>query len=236
MCGRYSVTLPHEQMRRVFKVVGPLEGLAPRYNVAPGQDIPVIRLEEGERRLAMLRWGFPSPSREAPLSRMLINARGETVDSKPAFREAFRLRRCLVPSNGFYEWRALGRGPKQPYYVRPREAEAFAMAGLWERGAAPDGRVLDFVTIVTCDANALLKPIHERMPAVLMPVDWDTWLDTSGTDPVAAKALIRPASEAFFEAYPIGTAVNRAANEGPELIRPLLFPGTDRSRGQLKLL
>jgi putative SOS response-associated peptidase YedK len=236
MCGRYSVTLPHEQMRRVFKVVGPLSGLAPRYNVAPGQDIPAIRLEGGERRLAVLRWGFPASSPEAAPSRMLINARGETIDRKPTFREAFRLRRCLVPANGFYEWRPVGRGPKQPYYVRPREAEAFAMAGLWERGTGPGGQPLDFVTIVTCNANALLKPIHERMPAVLEPADWDAWLNTSATEPDAAKALIRPVREDFFEAYPISTAVNRAANEGAELIRPLARIVGGRGGGQMKLL
>ena len=217
MCGRFVIDVRAGEMREHFGVAGAPE-ILPRYNVGPEQGIAIIRVENGERRLALLRWGFPVQLPGAAQPKLVINARGETVDTKFTFREAFHHRRCLIPASGFYEWLAAGRGPKQPYFVRPRSGVPFAMAGIWEREAAPDGKAIESAAIVTCEANALLKPIHERMPVIIMAPNWDAWL--SGP-PDAAKALIRPAPEDFFEVYPVSTAVNRMANDGPELTRPV---------------
>ena len=217
MCGRFVIDVRADEMREHFGVVGAPEVL-PRYNVGPERGIAVIRLDDGERRLAMLRWGFPVRLPDAVQTKLVINARGETVDSKFAFRDAFHHRRCLIPANGFYEWFAAGRGPKQPYFVRPRSGVPFAMAGIWECEVTPDGKTIESAAIVTCEANALLRPIHQRMPAIVMAPDWDVWLAGPAE---SAKALIRAAPEDFFEAYPVSTAVNRMANDGPELTRPV---------------
>jgi putative SOS response-associated peptidase YedK len=139
-----------------------------------------------------------------------VNVRGETVDTNAAFRDAFCNRRCLIPATGFYEWQERGRGPKQPFFIRPKNGEPMAMAGIWEA---------ENVAIVTCDANAQLKPLHHRMPVIIMPVDWEAWLAGPPDD---AKALVRPAQDELFDAYPVGLGVNRAANDGPELVKPLV--------------
>lgn len=212
MCGRFAIAIRAETLRQVFGVQNVAAEMLPRFNVGPEQGVAVIRLEQGERRLANLRWGFPVPLPGEMRPKLVINARGETVDTKPTFRDAFSQRRCLIPASGFYEWQGMGRGPKQPFYLRPKSGAPFAMAGIWERHAG-----VDCVAIVTCAANAFLRPLHERMPVILMPQDWDTWLTGH---PEAAKALIRPAPDDFFEAYPVSTAVNRMANDGPELTRP----------------
>jgi putative SOS response-associated peptidase YedK len=216
MCGRFAIAVRAEEMQEVFGVAGAAV-ILPRFNVGPEQHIAVIRLEHGERRLALLFWGFPVRLPGAPSPKLVINARGETVDNKPSFREAFRSRRCLIPASGFYEWQAQARGPKQPFYAKPRSGKPFAMAGIWERITLPDGKTIEAAAIVTCEANAFLRPIHERMPVILAPSDWEVWLAGS---PAAAKALIRPAPDDFFEAYAVSTAVNRVANDTPELILP----------------
>lgn len=216
MCGRFALDVRADEMREHFGVEGAPE-ILPRFNVGPEQRIAVIRGEDGTRHLAMLRWGFPVQPPGTSQPKLVINARGETVDTKFTFRDAFHNRRCLIPASGFYEWLAAGRGPKQPYFVRPRSGVPFAMAGIWQGEIAANGQAIEYAAIVTCEANALLKPIHERMPVIVMPADWDVWL--LGT-PEAAKALIRPAREDFFEVYPVSTAVNRMANDGPELTRP----------------
>ena len=205
MCGRFALDVHNETMRALFGVEPDID-LAPHYNLAPGQDIATIRMENDRRRLAVLRWGFPIRS----VARPLVNVRGETVDTNAAFRDAFRNRRCLVPATGFYEWQERGRGPKQPFFIRPKSGGPMAMAGIWEA---------ENVAIVTCDANAQLKPLHHRMPVIIMPVDWEAWLAGPPDD---AKALVRPAQDDLFDAYPVGLGVNRAANDGPELVKPLV--------------
>jgi putative SOS response-associated peptidase YedK len=217
MCGRFVLDVRADEMREHFGIEGAPE-ILPRFNVGPEQHITVIRFENGARHLAMLRWGFPVQLPGVAQPKLVINARGETVDTKFTFRDAFRHRRCLIPASGFYEWLAAGSGPKQPYFVRPRSGVPFAMAGIWQGEIAADGQAIESAAIVTCEANALLKPIHERMPVIVMATDWDVWL-TGPAD--AAKALIRPAREDFFEAFPVSTAVNRMANDGPELTRPV---------------
>jgi len=204
MCGRFALDVHNETMRVLFGVEPDIE-LPPHYNLAPGQDIATIFSENGKRRFAMLRWGFPIRS----VARPLVNVRGETVDTNAAFRDAFRNRRCLVPATGFYEWQERGRSPKQPFFIRAKRGEPMAMAGIWEAGN---------VAIITCDANARLEPLHHRMPVIIVPADWEAWL--SGP-PENAKSLVRPAQDGLFDAYPVGLGVNRAANDGPELAQPL---------------
>ena len=204
MCGRFALDVHNETMRLLFGVEPSID-LPPHYNLAPGQNIATIRIENAGRRLAMLRWGFPVRS----VPRPLVNVRGETVDTNAAFRDAFRNRRCLIPATGFYEWRERGEGPKQPFFVRLKNGEPMAMAGVWEA---------ENVAIITCDANAELQPLHHRMPVIVMPGDWKVWLSST---PENAKALVHPAQGNLFDAYPVGLGVNRAANDGPELVEPL---------------
>jgi putative SOS response-associated peptidase YedK len=201
----------------MFGVRGEIPDIQPHYNIAPGTDIPVIRLEAGERRVTLLRWGLV-PRWAHDSVKPLINARGETVNSKPVFRDAFRARRCIVPASGFYEWQPTVKGPKQPYHIRARDGTPLAMAALWEYRRTPDGA--DTVTIITCAANARLRPLHERMPVILPEATWTVWLDPASalSD---AKSFLRPAPEEMLEAYPVGLGVNRAANDSPELVAPL---------------
>ncbi len=187
MCGRYMITSAREAMKRVFDVPTLFE-LAPRYNVAPTQDVPVVRLEEGERELVMLRWGLiPSWAKDPEIGNRMINARGETVAEKPSFRSAFRRRRCLVVADGFYEWQKRPDGPKQPYFITVANGGPFGLAGLWERWSDPtEGYPVESCTVITTGANELLKPIHNRMPVIIDPSDFDAWLDTSGNPAIAS--------------------------------------------------
>jgi putative SOS response-associated peptidase YedK len=216
--------MPPEAMRRLFETAGALANIPPRYNVAPTQDAPVVRLRaDGERAIAMLRWGLVPAWSEGPDSGYrMINARAETVATKPAFRGAFRRRRCLVPADGFYEWRKEG-ARKQPYRIRLRGGGPFAFAGLWERWSPErgDAEVIESFTIVVTDANALLEPIHERMPVILAQSDYGAWLDVQGTEPEAAQALLRPYPPDQMEAYPVSLRVNSPRNDDPECIAPL---------------
>ncbi len=192
-----------------------------RYNVAPTQPAPIVRLNEGARGFALVRWGLiPYWVKDPRGFSLLINARGETVLDKPAYRNAMRRRRCLFPADGFYEWKSDG-DRRQPYFIRPREGGPIAFAGLWETWTGPNGEEVDTACIVTTVANRTLAPIHDRMPVVIAPAAFDLWLDGANVDAATAAALIAPAPEGLFEAYAISTAVNRAANDAPALIEPL---------------
>lgn len=219
MCGRYSITTPPEAMTRLFSIAGPVPNFPARYNVAPTQDVPVVRQAGPARELALLRWGLiPSWAREG--AKPLINARGESVADKPSFRTSFKRRRCLLPADGFYEWHRPNGGPKTPFNIRLREEGPFAMAGIWDRWAAPDGSELDTCAIITTGANKTLAPIHDRMPVILAPKDWDAWLLTPETEARDLLPLLRPAPDDLLEAYEISTRVNRVANDDPALLEP----------------
>jgi len=223
MCGRFVLRTPVEELRRIFGFVEQ-PNLMPRYNIAPTQDVPVIRQRRnpaGERTLQMLRWGLvPSFAEDTKGGARLINARAESVAEKASFRAAFRRRRCLVPADGFYEWRAEGKA-KQPYLIQRRDRGVFAFAGLWERwspkeqGEGP--AFIDSFTIVTTAANALLRPLHERMPVILPPEAHATWLDPDG-EPDRLQALLKPAPDDWLSYAPVGTEVNAARAEGPQLV------------------
>jgi putative SOS response-associated peptidase YedK len=218
MCGRYVIKTPPALMRQTFGY-GEQPNFPPRYNVAPSQPIPVVRLVDGRRSFALLRWGLiPAWVKDPRGFSLLINARAESVLEKPAFRNAMRRRRCLIPADGFYEWKRDG-ARKRPHVVRPEGLVAFA--GLWEPWMGPNGEEVDTACIVTTAANRTLRSLHDRMPAVIPPDAFDRWLDCANVDAEAAAALLVPAPEDLFETYEISTAVNRTANDSAALIEPL---------------
>ena len=219
MCGRYVITSSPQALRALFAYREEPD-FPPRYNIAPTQPIPVVRLVDGKRSFALVRWGLiPSWVKDPRTFSLLINARGESVNEKPAFRTAMRRRRCLVPADGFYEWKADG-ARKRPHHVRARIGPV-AFAGLWEVWSGPNGEELETACIVTTTANRTLASLHDRMPVVIAPEAFDLWLDCDKVDAEIASALLAPAPEQVFEAYEVSTAVNRTANDAPALIAPL---------------
>lgn len=221
MCGRYVITSPPAAIRALFGYPEQ-PNFPPRYNVAPTQPIPVVRLHEGRRQFVLMRWGFvPSWARDPKAFSLLINARGESVIEKPAFRSAMRRRRCLIPADGFYEWKDIG-GPRKPYFVRlKRPGGSFAFAGLWETWTGPNGEEMDTAAIVTTNASRSLSDVHPRMPVILPLEAFDLWLDCARVDAPTAAALLMPAREDLLEAYEISPAVNRVANDDARLIEPV---------------
>src|SRR5579863_5393131 len=231
MCGRYVIISTPEAIRAVFGY-SEQPNFPPRYNVAPTQPIPIVRLADGKRSFALMRWGLlPAWVKDPKTFPLLINARGESVLEKPAFRNAMRRRRCLIPTDGFYEWQrgevAGGNGPKRPYFVRPKtsadgaSAPPLAFAGLYETWTGPNGEEVDTAAIVTTAANRTLAAIHERMPVFVQKEAFNLWLDCANVEAGVAAALIRPAEDSLLEAYEISTAVNRVANDSAALIAPL---------------
>jgi putative SOS response-associated peptidase YedK len=221
MCGRYVITSSPAAIRALFGYPEQ-PNFPPRYNVAPTQPIPVVRLDNGKRQSALMRWGLiPSWVKDPKTFSLLINARSESVIEKPAFRAAMRRRRCLIPADGFYEWKDLG-GRKQPYFVRLKKSGGpFAFAGLWETWTGPNGEEMDTAAIVTTKANRTLSTIHERMPVILPPETFDLWLDCANVDANTAAALLVPARDDLLEGYEISTAVNRVANDDARLVEPV---------------
>jgi len=221
MCGRYGLFCRPDVIAETFRVTVGID-LAPRYNIAPTQGAPVIRAGEpgGAARLGLLRWGLIPPwARGLSIGSRMINARAETLGQKPSFRAAFKKRRCLVPADGFYEWKK-NRDGKQPFFIRMKSNKPLAFAGVWERWDHPGGEVESFA-IVTCEANDLLRPLHDRMPVILPPETWDRWLDPAGEDTAALQKLLTPYLSGPMDAYPVGTAVNSPAHDGPELIEKI---------------
>ena len=222
MCGRYAATLPAEALARIFATAPAGQDMPPRWNLAPGQDAPVVRRHPtgGERRLDLLRWGFlPHWAPDPKSGRHPINARAETAATAPMFRDAFARRRCLVPASAFYEWQAPAPGTagKVPWAIARADGAPLAFAGLWEGWRGPDGTVLRSFVILTTAANAAVAPVHERMPAILEPADWPVWLGEATGD---VPALLRP-SAAPLRLWRVSTAVNRPAHEGAALLEPV---------------
>jgi putative SOS response-associated peptidase YedK len=228
MCGRYAITSAPEAIRQLFGY-DEQPNFPPRYNVAPTQPVPIVRMMEGKRRFALVRWGFiPSWVKDPRTFSLLINARGESLGDKPAFRAAMRYRRCLFPADGFYDWRAGERAT--PYYVRLKVGGPMALAGLWENWMGPHGEEMETAVIVTTRANRLLAPIHPRMPVIVPPEAFDLWLDSARVDATAAAALIAPAPEDMLEMHEVSPAVNSAANDTPDLIAPMTAEAAARAR------
>jgi len=216
MCGRYSLGNT-DGMTEFFEISE--VRLPPRFNIAPSQLAPTIRMdEEGKRKLDQLQWGLvPHWFKDKPSSSMLINARGETVHQKPAFRSAFRRNRCLVPADGFFEWRKMAGG-KQPYFISLKHQPLFAFAGIWDRVfKEPDP--LESFSIVTCEANELISDVHARMPVILPPENFDNWLRSD--DQCQLQDLLVPYPAEEMQMYPVSKLVNSPANDRPECVRPL---------------
>jgi putative SOS response-associated peptidase YedK len=224
MCGRFSLTLPVEAMGRLFGFdPGEAPELAPRYNIAPSQPVAVVRRhgDSPVRELALLQWGFvPAWARDPGSLRQPINARGETVSAKPMFREAYRHHRCLIPADGFYEWKRAAGG-KQPWRIQRANGAPFAFAGLWDRWKGRDGTVIESCAILTTEANDTVRPIHDRMPVILDIGRFGPWLEAS---PVEASDLIEP-YRGGLEAYPVSRRVNDPTQDDASLIAPARADG-----------
>jgi len=190
--------------------------LHPRFNICPTQPVAAIRQSDNGREMTGMRWGFlPAWYKTATGGPLLINARAETIAEKPAFGDAARRRRCLIPASGFYEWQGQEK-PKTPYYIAPASGENFAFAGVWQAWRSPDGEVIDTCAIVTCAANDMLAPLHHRMPVIIAPEDYGLWLGEEGK---GAALLMKPAANEFFAFHEVGAAIGSARAEGPELMQ-----------------
>jgi putative SOS response-associated peptidase YedK len=220
MCGRYCISTAPEAIRRLFRYAEQ-PNFPPRYNVAPTQPVPIVRMTEGERHFALVRWGLiPSWVKDPTAFTLLINARGESVNDKPAFRNAMKRRRCLFPADGFYEWKAEA-GRKRPYFVRLKAGGPVAFAGLWETWTGPNGEEMETAAIITTAANTEMARIHHRAPVIVPPEQFDFWLDVANVDAQTAATLIAPAPEGSMEVYEVSLAVNRVANDTAALIEPV---------------
>ena len=222
MCGRFTQTQSADTLAETFHMTN-VPTLKPRYNIAPTQAVITIisNPQRLERQFQWLRWGLiPSWAQDPAIGSRLINARSETVAEKPSFRAAFRRRRCLVIADGFYEWHRQGQ-LKQPYYFHLHDHQPFVFAGLWERWHRPEGDILTTCTILTTTANTCLQAIHTRMPVILHPQDYDTWLNPNRQEPGALQPLLRPYPADAMVDYPVSTVVNRVANDNPTCLERL---------------
>ncbi len=225
MCGRFRLTSPPETVGAEFGL-DLRENFPPRWNIAPTQPIAVIRMSDAHRReFALARWGFiPSWAKKDYFEKVgtkpLINARGETVAEKPSFRNAFKRRRCLVPADGFYEWRT-EKGARQPYQISPAEGGLFAFAGVWETALDPDGGEIDTAAIITTEAGEDLARLHSREPVVIAKEKYALWLDDDERSAKDASSLIRAQGRGFWTFHKVSAAVNNARNEGEALAREI---------------
>lgn len=223
MCGCYALTASRAGIETLFKMILPLDlNIQPRYNIAPTQDVLVVRsgARPGDREAALVRWGLiPRWARDPSVSSHMINARAETAAEKPAYRWSFQFRRCLLPADGFYEWKTEGKH-KQPYFIRMVSGEPFALAGLWERWQGPDAAI-DSCTILTTEPNDLVRPIHNRMPVIIAPANYALWLDRTVTEPGPLAPLLRPYETDAMVANPVSLTVNDQKASPPDLTLPL---------------
>ncbi|NRG19720.1 SOS response-associated peptidase [Rhizobiales bacterium] len=221
MCGRFALTASPEEVRALLQYLDQ-PNFPPRFNIAPTQPIAIVRQDHGKRRFALVRWGLvPGWVKDPASFTLLINARSETAAEKPSFRTAMRHRRCLIPASGFYEWKRPDGGPKQPYWIRPKDGGLVAFAGLWEEWADPDGGEIETGAILTIEANRTVGEIHNRMPVVIAPENFDDWLDVTNVTAKEAAKILKPAPEDLFEAIPVSTRVNSARDDDPGLQEPV---------------
>jgi len=236
MCGRYRLTAKQRFIAEHFDLEETEVHVSPRYNIAPTQEAAVVRQDrqQPKRSFSLMRWGLvPYWAKDASIGFKTINAMSETAAEKASFREAIRRRRCLVPADGFYEWQKLGRKEKQPYNIGMADDGLFAFAGLWERWADSAGTPLNSFTILTTTANPLLAGIHDRMPVILKPEDYDVWLDPGMTNPAGVADLLRPFDARLMKKYPVSTRVGNADNDDPECIREIMPSAPQPETGML---
>jgi len=216
MCGRFAQRSDPKRLAKEFKVAE-VPQVEARYNVAPTQEILAVRELGDGREMTFFKWGLiPSWAKDTSMGARLINARSETVEEKPSFREAFKQRRCLIPADGFYEWQRTG-GKKQPFFFRMRDECPFGFAGLWERWEGAGGQAINSCTILTTEANEVLRPVHDRMPVILHPDDYPLWLDGNERERVLLGELLRPYPAEEMIGYPVSTLVNSPGNKGSGL-------------------
>ncbi len=223
MCGRYRLSRRKQFIEEYFDCVSDEPDWNPRFNIAPTQPIPVIRQHPKEpiRELSLVRWGLiPSWAKDPSAAARMINARLETASTKPAFRDAMKYRRCLIPADGFYEWAKTAKG-KQPYCFEVNDGELFAFAGLWDRWKNPSGVWVETCSILTTTPNAVTSAVHDRMPVILDPDGYDLWLDPGMRDAAAASELLKPYDARLMRCYPVSTRINSVANDEEECSAPV---------------
>jgi putative SOS response-associated peptidase YedK len=220
MCGRFVITSAPEALRKLFGYIDQ-PNFPPRYNVAPTQPVPVVIVENGTRQFRLMRWGFiPAWVKEPRGFALLINARAETVQDKPAFKNAIRRRRCLIPADGWYEW-SQADAHKRPYFLYRRDGQPFGFAGLAEMWTGPNGEELDTVAIVTAAARTEMATLHSRVPVTIAPADFERWLDCTSEDAADAIPMLAAPSEGEFVWHEVSTRVNRTANDDAQLVLPI---------------
>jgi putative SOS response-associated peptidase YedK len=220
MCGRFSSSKSGEELQAEFHLSSIRAARAPSFNIAPTRMAPVV-INDGARALDAFRWGLiPWWAKDAGIGAKTINARADTLADKPAFRDAFKLRRCLVLADGFFEWKLVG-GSKVPHFIRLKSGRSMPFAGLWERWRAPEGNEVLTCTIVTTAPNAFMAPIHDRMPVVLAPEAFERWLDPHPQGGQELLTLLKPCPDDWLEAFPVSSLVNKPDNDTPECIRPV---------------
>lgn len=221
VCGRFTLTSSSEALAADFEV-SEVERFEPRFNIAPSQEIAVVReAESGARECVALRWGMiPAWAKDPKTSHAPINARSETAASKPTFRKAMSHRRCLVPASGFYEWRGKG-GAKQAYYFRMQERELFAIAGIFELWRGEGGEILETVALLTSEANAVVAPVHARMPVILAKSNYKRWLDRGNHDSASIADLMIPCPVDWVESFAVSSKVNNPRFDEPACIEPI---------------
>jgi putative SOS response-associated peptidase YedK len=218
MCGRYRLSRSKQLIEEYFESVSEEAEWSPRYNLAPTQPVPVIRQNPRQpiRELRLMRWGLiASWTKDSAVGAPMINARSETVGTKPAFREAFKARRCLIPANGYYEWQSRGK-LKQPYCFELDHGELFGFAGIWEQWNDASAGTRETCAILTTTANSLTSAVHERMPVILDRADYDLWLDPRRLEVGAVSDLLRPYEARRMRCFPVGARINRVANDDEE--------------------
>ena len=225
MCGRINLRASPAELQQMFDLVREPKW-SPRYNLGPMQRMLAIRLQPERTRLAEpLQWGLvPGWAKDPKIGSQMVNARGETVATKPSFRNAFKRRRCLIPVSGYYEWQIINSKTKQPWHIFRADGGVLACAGLWESWQAPDGSHLETCAIITTTPNENLAEIHDRMPVILAEEHWSLWLDPTMAEPPALTELLVPCPSDWLEKTPVSSLVNSVRNESPECLTPIRLP------------
>ncbi len=227
MCGRYRLTAKERYLAEHFEISDDEVRWTARYNIAPTQQVAIVRRQSAmtKRSFALVRWGLiPAWARDSSIANHTINAMSETAAEKPAFRDALQHRRCLVPADGFYEWKKFARGQKQPYSFSMADDRLFAFAGLWDRWRSPSGEEIESCTILTTTANLLLRDVHQRMPVILPKHEYAVWLDPARMNPRSLVHLLKPFDPTLMKAVPVNSTVNNVRNDSPDCIQAATAP------------